>query len=85
MPHSYQGHIGHHPELDDTLLIVHATIVNAPDGSRKSYRQIATLPSGASPEDIAQVFGETARRSLLAAMEAQCIESPSCPSLPSPL
>ena len=73
MPHSYQGQVstrvGAHPQLEDQLEVAFATIVNYPDGQRRTFRSIATAPADASHEELAEVFGEVARRSFLAAME----------------
>lgn len=69
MPHSYQGHIGPHPQLEGHLEVAFATIVNYTDGKRRTFRSIKTAPADTSREALAEVFGEVARRSLLAAME----------------
>ncbi len=69
MPHSYSGLICPHHQLANTLEVSHAVIHNAADGKRTVYRHITTVPTDASPEEIARAFGEVARLSLLAAIE----------------
>lgn len=61
------GHVGR--SKSGGIEVIHAAHINLIDGKRRTFAQRGELPADATREQVAEMFGRTARESLLEALE----------------
>lgn len=61
------GHVGR--AESGGIEVIHAAHINLVNGKRRTFAQRGELPADATKEQIAEMFGRTARESLLDALE----------------